>query len=68
MRADRADRSGSAAVAAEAAHNAARGEFEARAQPLAEAEKRVQRLETEAKTLSKMLSLETQQPVAAGHR
>jgi chromosome segregation protein len=48
-----------AAVAAEAAHNAARGEYEGARAALAESEKRVQRLETEAKTLSKMLSLET---------
>jgi chromosome segregation protein len=47
------------AVAAEAAHNVARAEFEAARAALAESEKRVQRLETEAKTLSKMLSLET---------
>ncbi len=48
-----------AAVAAEAAHNVARAEFEAARDAAAESEKRVQRLETEAKTLSKMLSLET---------
>jgi chromosome segregation protein len=48
-----------AAVAAEAAHNVARGEMETARATLAESEKRVQRLETEAKTLSKMLSLET---------
>jgi len=48
-----------AAVAAEAAHNVARAEFEAARDAVAESEKRVQRLETEAKTLSKMLSLET---------
>jgi chromosome segregation protein len=48
-----------AAVAAEAAHNVARSEMEAARTALAESEKRVQRLETEAKTLSKMLSLET---------
>ena len=48
-----------AAVAAEAAHNVARAEFEAARGALAESEKRVQRLETEAKTLSKMLALET---------
>jgi chromosome segregation protein len=48
-----------AAVAAEAARNAARAEFEAARDAAAESEKRVQRLETEAKTLSKMLSLET---------
>ena len=48
-----------AAVAAEAAHSVARGEMETARATLAESEKRVQRLETEAKTLSKMLSLET---------
>jgi chromosome segregation protein len=48
-----------AAVAAEAAHNVARAELEAAREASAESEKRVQRLETEAKTLSKMLSLET---------
>jgi len=48
-----------AAIAAEAAHNLARIELEAAREALAESEKRVQRLETEAKTLSKMLSLET---------
>jgi chromosome segregation protein len=48
-----------AAVAAEAAHNVARGDLEAARETLSESEKRVQRLETEAKTLSKMLSLET---------
>ncbi|HXZ46576.1 MAG TPA: chromosome segregation protein SMC, partial [Pseudolabrys sp.] len=48
-----------AAVAAEAAHNVARMELETAREASAESEKRVQRLETEAKTLSKMLSLET---------
>jgi len=48
-----------AAVAAEAAHNNARTDFEAARAALAEAEKRVQRLETEAKTLGQVLSLET---------
>ncbi|MGB9207656.1 MAG: chromosome segregation protein SMC, partial [Pseudolabrys sp.] len=48
-----------AAIAAEAAHNVARAEMETAQATLAESEKRVQRLETEAKTLSKMLSLET---------
>ncbi|HUL87617.1 MAG TPA: chromosome segregation protein SMC [Pseudolabrys sp.] len=48
-----------AAIAAEAAHNVARSELEAAREASAESEKRVQRLETEAKTLSKMLSLET---------
>ena len=48
-----------AAVAAEAAHNNARAEVEAARAALGESEKRVQRLETEAKTLGQMLSLET---------
>ncbi len=48
-----------AAVAAEAAHNVARAELEAARAAVAESEKRVQRLETEAKTLAKMLALET---------
>jgi chromosome segregation protein len=48
-----------AAVAAEAAHNVAQAGLETARAASAEAEKRVQRLETEAKTLSKMLSLET---------
>ena len=48
-----------AAIAAEAAHNVARAELEIAREASAESEKRVQRLETEAKTLSKMLSLET---------
>ena len=48
-----------AALAAEAAHAAARQQLEASRTPLAEAERRVQRLETEAKTLSKVLAVET---------
>ncbi len=48
-----------AAVAAEAAHAQARQQLEAARTPLAEAEKRAQRLETEAKTLSKVLAVET---------
>ena len=48
-----------AAVAAEAAHNVARSDLEVTREALSESEKRLQRLETEAKTLSKMLSLET---------
>jgi chromosome segregation protein len=47
------------ALAAETAHAAARQGFEAARLPLAEAERRVQRLETEAKTLSKLLAVET---------
>ena len=48
-----------AAVAAEAAHANARLDLEAARTALSETEKGVQRLETEAKTLAKMLSLET---------
>src|SRR6185437_15474381 len=48
-----------AAVAAEAAHTNARADLEAAREALAESEKQVQRLETEAKTLAQMLSLET---------
>jgi chromosome segregation protein len=47
-----------AAIDAEAAHAAARQALEATRAPLAEAERRVQRLETEAKTLSKVLAVE----------
>jgi chromosome segregation protein len=49
----------SAALAAEAAHAEARAQLEATRAPLADAERRVQRLETEAKTLSKVLAVET---------
>jgi chromosome segregation protein len=48
-----------AAVAAEAAHNNARTDLEAARAALSEAEKAHQRLETEAKTLTHVLSLET---------
>ena len=48
-----------AAVAAEAAHNNTRTEYETARSALAETEKQVQRLETEAKTLAKMLAPET---------
>ncbi|HXD46063.1 MAG TPA: chromosome segregation SMC family protein [Pseudolabrys sp.] len=48
-----------AAVDAEIAHAAARAKLEATRNPLAEAERRLQRLETEAKTLSKVLAVET---------
>ena len=48
-----------AAVAAEAAHAAAREQLEAARTALSEAERRTQRLETEAKTLSKVLAVET---------
>jgi chromosome segregation protein len=47
------------ALAAEAAHGEARQTFEATRLPLTDAERRVQRLETEAKTLSKLLAVET---------
>ncbi|WP_137045704.1 chromosome segregation protein SMC [Pseudolabrys sp. FHR47] len=48
-----------AAIDAEAAHAAARAALEASRNPLTEAERRVQRLETEAKTLSKVLAVES---------
>jgi chromosome segregation protein len=48
-----------AALEAEAAHGTARVTLEASRLPLSEAERRVQRLETEAKTLSKVLAVET---------
>jgi chromosome segregation protein len=48
-----------AAIAAEAAHAQARNALDAARAPLADAERRVQRLETEAKTLSKVLAVET---------
>jgi chromosome segregation protein len=48
-----------AALEAEAAHQAARQALEASRAPLAEADRRVQRLETEAKTLSKVLAVDT---------
>ena len=47
-------------VAAEAAHAAARRNLEAARLPLADAERAVQRLDTEAKTLMKLLAVETQ--------
>jgi chromosome segregation protein len=48
-----------AAAEAETAHGTARQQLEDARSPLAEAERRVQRLETEAKTLSKVLAVET---------
>ncbi|HEX3710617.1 MAG TPA: chromosome segregation protein SMC, partial [Pseudolabrys sp.] len=48
-----------AAIAAEAAHTNARADLEAARAALAEGEKRMQRLETEAKTLAKVLALES---------
>jgi chromosome segregation protein len=48
-----------AALDAETAHAAARARLETARSPLADAERRVQRLETEAKTLSKVLAIET---------
>ncbi|HBF56134.1 MAG TPA: chromosome segregation protein SMC, partial [Afipia sp.] len=45
--------------ASEAAHVSARARLEASRAPLADAEKRVQRLETEAKTISKIVNGET---------
>ena len=47
------------AQASEAAHVAARAKLEAARAPLAEADKRVQRLETEARTISKIVNGET---------
>jgi chromosome segregation protein len=49
----------SAAIDAEAAHAAAREALEATRTPTAEADRRVQRLETEAKTLAKVLAVES---------
>jgi chromosome segregation protein len=48
-----------AAQACEAGHVAARSKLEAARAPLAEADKRVQRLETEARTISKLVNGET---------
>src|SRR5690606_36497170 len=48
-----------AALATEAAHLAARKSLDAARGPLAEAERAAQRLETEAKTLMKVLAVET---------
>jgi chromosome segregation protein len=48
-----------AAVRAEAAHSGARQAIDVARGPLAEAERRVQRLETEAKTLAKLLHVDT---------
>ena len=49
----------SAAHAAEAAHRHAREEIDAARAPLSAAEKSVQRLETEAKTIGKLLAVES---------
>jgi chromosome segregation protein len=49
----------SAAVRAEAAHSAARQALDVARGPLAEAERRAQRLDTEAKTLAKLLRVDT---------
>ncbi|MCK1636405.1 chromosome segregation protein SMC [Bradyrhizobium sp. 157] len=48
-----------AAQASETGHIAARQKLEASRAPLTEAEKRVQRLETEARTISKLVNVET---------
>jgi chromosome segregation protein len=48
-----------ATLTAESAHANARGMLDTARQPLAEAERTVQRLETEAKTLMKLLAVET---------
>ncbi len=52
-------RSEAAAQASEAGHVAARSRLEAARAPLNEADKRVQRLETEARTISKLVNGET---------
>ena len=49
-----------AALAAETAHGAARKNLDAARIPLADAERAVQRLDTEAKTLMKLLAVETE--------
>jgi len=49
----------SAALRAEVAHSAARQALDMARKPLAEAERRAQRLDTEAKTLAKLLHVET---------
>src|SRR6516165_2574749 len=48
-----------AAQASEAAHAAARAKLEAARAPLNEADKRVQRLETEARTIAKLVNIQT---------
>jgi len=48
-----------AAQASEAAHVAARAKLEASRAPLNEADKRVQRLETEARTIAKLVNIQT---------
>src|SRR6201995_4339143 len=48
-----------ASQAAEAAHTAARAKLDASRAPLTDAEKRVQRLETEPRTISKLVNSET---------
>ncbi|MBI5111555.1 MAG: AAA family ATPase [Rhodovulum sp.] len=50
-----------ASLRAEAAHSAARQALDVARQPLAEAERRVNRLETEAKTLAKVLQVDAKQ-------
>ena len=58
-----------AAVRAEAAHSAARQALDASRAPLAEAERRAQRLETEARTLAKLLHVDAKKlwPPALDH-
>jgi chromosome segregation protein len=58
-----------AAVRAEAAHSAARQALDAARGPLAEAERRAQRLETEARTLAKLLHVDAKKlwPPALDH-
>src|SRR5262245_24858642 len=64
-----ATESETAAVRAEAAHSAARQALDAARAPLAEAERRAQRLETEAKTLAKLLHVDAKKlwPPALDH-
>ena len=55
-----------AARAAENAHARARDDIDTARAPLAAAERRVQRLETEAKTIGKLLAVENEESLAAG--
>ncbi len=57
----------SATHAAEATHARAREDVDAARSPLANAERQVQRLETEAKTIGKLLAVENKKSLAARH-
>ena len=57
----------SAARTAEVAHARARSELDAARAPLAATERGVQRLETEAKTIGKLLAVENKKSLAAGY-